>query len=122
MLSRSCLTLSDCMECSPPGCSIYWDSPGKNTGVCCHALLQRIFRTQGSNPFLHHCRQILYQLSHKEVHSTLEINSITDVGFCREINVQDVYTLYAYYINVHVYIMKTKNSQQRFQKIILLFF
>ena len=27
-----------------------WDSPGKNTGVGCHALLQGIFRTQGSNP------------------------------------------------------------------------
>ena len=27
-----------------------WDSPGKNTGVGCHALLQGIFQTQGSNP------------------------------------------------------------------------
>ena len=35
------------------------DSPGKNTGVGCHALLQRIFLTQGSNPGLPHCRQIL---------------------------------------------------------------
>ena len=26
-----------------------WDSPGKNTGVGCHALLQEIFLTQGSN-------------------------------------------------------------------------
>ena len=31
-----------------------WDSPGKNTGVDCHALLQGIFPTQGSNlHFLH---------------------------------------------------------------------
>ena len=41
------------------------DSPGKNTGVGCHALLQGIFPTQGSNVrllcFLH-CRQILYRL------------------------------------------------------------
>ena len=29
-----------------------WDSPGKNTGVGCHALLQRIFPTQGLNPSL----------------------------------------------------------------------
>ena len=29
-----------------------WDSPGKNTGVGCHALLQGIFPTQGSNPGL----------------------------------------------------------------------
>ena len=27
-----------------------WDSPGKNIGVGCHALLQGIFPTQGSNP------------------------------------------------------------------------
>ena len=26
-----------------------WNSPGKNTGVCCHSLLQGIFLTQGSN-------------------------------------------------------------------------
>ena len=29
-----------------------WDSPGKNTGVGCHPLLQGIFPTQGSNPRL----------------------------------------------------------------------
>ena len=28
-----------------------WDSPGKNTGVGCHALLQGIFLTQGSNQY-----------------------------------------------------------------------
>ena len=36
------------------------DSPGKNTGVGCHALLQGIFPTQGSNLGLPHCRWILY--------------------------------------------------------------
>ena len=36
-----------------------WDSPGKNTGVGCHFLLQGIFLTQGSNPGLLHCRQML---------------------------------------------------------------
>ena len=41
------------------------DSPGKNTGVDCHALLQGIFPTQGSNPGLPHRRQILYNLSHQ---------------------------------------------------------
>ena len=40
-----------------------WNSPGKNPGVRCHAVLQRIFPTQGSNPGLLHCRQILYHLS-----------------------------------------------------------
>ena len=42
-----------------------WNSPGQNTGVSSLSLLQGIFPTQGSNPGLLHCRQILYQLSHK---------------------------------------------------------
>ena len=42
-----------------------WASPGKNTGVGCHDLLQGIFLTQGSNPGLPHCRQFLYHLSHQ---------------------------------------------------------
>ena len=37
-----------------------WDSPGKSTGVGCHARLQGIFLTQRSNPGLPHCRWILY--------------------------------------------------------------
>ena len=52
------------MDCSPPGSSVHGDSPGKNTGMGCHALLQGIFPTQGVNPGLPHCRQILYHLSH----------------------------------------------------------
>ena len=32
--------------------SMGWDSPGKNAGVGCHALLQGIFLTQGSNPYV----------------------------------------------------------------------
>ena len=43
-----------------------WDSSGKNTGGGCHFLLQGMFLTQGSNPCLLHCRQILYHLSHQE--------------------------------------------------------
>ena len=35
-----------------------WDSPGKNTGVGCHALIQGIFPAQGSNSGLPRCRQI----------------------------------------------------------------
>ena len=50
-VAQSFLTLCDPMDCSPPG-SCPWDSPGKNTGVGCHALLQGIFPTQGSNPHL----------------------------------------------------------------------
>ena len=39
------------MDYSIPGRLLcLWDSPGKNTGVGCHFLLQGIFPTQGSNP------------------------------------------------------------------------
>ena len=50
--------MSDCLcnpvDHGPPGSSVHGDSPGKNTGVGCHALLQGIFPTQGSNPGLPH--------------------------------------------------------------------
>ena len=49
---QSSLTLCDPMNCSPPGLLCSWDSPGKNTGVGCHFLLQVIFPTQGSNSSL----------------------------------------------------------------------
>ena len=62
---QSCPTLCDPMDCSLPGFSVHGDSPGKNTGVGCHALLQGIFPTQGSNPGLLHSRRILYRLSHQ---------------------------------------------------------
>ena len=39
LIVQSCLTLCDPMDCSPPGSSVHGDSPGKNTGVDCHALL-----------------------------------------------------------------------------------
>ena len=45
-------TLYNPMDCGPPGSSVHGDSAGKNSGVGCHALLQGIFPTQGSNPGL----------------------------------------------------------------------
>ena len=42
-----------------------WDSPGNNTDVGSHSVLQGIFPTRGSNPGLPYCRQILYHLSHQ---------------------------------------------------------
>ena len=49
---QSYTALCDPMDRSPPGSSVHGDSLGKNTGVGCHALLQRILPTQGSNPYL----------------------------------------------------------------------
>ena len=65
LVTQSCLTLCDPVDCSPTCSSVHRDSLGKNTGVGCHALLQEIFPTQGLNLGLPHCRQILYCLSHQ---------------------------------------------------------
>ena len=43
LVAQSRPTLHDPMDCSPPGSSLHGDSPAKNTGVGCHALLQSIF-------------------------------------------------------------------------------
>ena len=43
-----------------------WNAPDQNTGVVSLYLLQWIFPTQGLNPGLPHCSQILNQQSHRE--------------------------------------------------------
>ena len=48
LVAQSCLTLCDPVDCSLAGSSVHEDSPGKNTGMGCHALLQGIFPTQVS--------------------------------------------------------------------------
>ena len=53
------------MDSSRPGSSVHGDSSGKNTGVGGHALLNRIFPTQGQNPGFSHCRWVLHCLSHQ---------------------------------------------------------
>ena len=46
------LTLCHSMDCSLPSSFVHGNSPGKTTGVGCHALLQGIFPIQGLNPCL----------------------------------------------------------------------
>ena len=60
VLSHS--VMSDSLQ--PSWTVAHGDSTGKNTGMGCHPLLLGIFPTQGSNPGLPHCRQILYLLRH----------------------------------------------------------
>ena len=56
LVAQSCPTLCDPLNYRPPGSFVHGDSPGKNTGAGCHALLQGIFPTQGSNSGLPYCR------------------------------------------------------------------
>ena len=68
VLKLGCAVLSDSLwphEPQPTRLLCPWKSPGKNTGVGCHALLRRIFPTQGLKPGLLHCRWILYHLRHQ---------------------------------------------------------
>ena len=65
LVAQLCPTLGGPMDCSLPGSSVHGDSPGKNTGLDCHALLQGIFPTQGSNPGLPQCKWILHHLSYQ---------------------------------------------------------
>ena len=62
LVTQSCWMLCNCI---PPSLFCPWNSPVKNTRVGSHSLLQRVFPTQGSNPRLLLCRQILYRLSHQ---------------------------------------------------------
>ena len=54
----------DPMDSKPTSLLSPRDFPDKSTGVGCHFLLQGIFPTQGSNPGLPHCGQILSPLTH----------------------------------------------------------
>ena len=57
--TQSCPTFCDSHGLYSP-----WNFPGQNTGVGSRSLLQGIFLTQGSNPGLPRCKQILYQMTH----------------------------------------------------------
>ena len=61
--NESCSVVSDSLW--PYGLYSPRNFPGQNTRVGSPSLFQDIFPTRGSNPSLPHCRQILYQLSHK---------------------------------------------------------
>ena len=81
-LLQLCLTLCDLMDCNPRGSSVHgMDSPGKNTGESCHALLLWIFLTQGLNLHLLHCKWIIYHWATGEEHHVLYNKSLSIIHF-----------------------------------------
>ena len=50
LVAQSCPTLCNPMDYSPPGSSVHGDSPGKNTGMGCHFLLQGNLPNPGIKP------------------------------------------------------------------------
>ena len=73
--SEHCSVMSDSLQ--PHRLYSPCNSPGQNTGVGSLSLLQGIVPTQGLNPGLPHCRQILYQLSHKGSPRILELGRLS---------------------------------------------
>ena len=63
-MGNTCKSMADSFQCMTKPSTIK-EKKKKNIGVGCHALLQGIFPTQGSNPGLPHCRWILYQLRYQ---------------------------------------------------------
>ena len=65
LVTYSCPTLCDCMDCSPPWFPVHEILQARILESGSYSLLQGIFLTHGSNPGLLHCRQILYHLNHQ---------------------------------------------------------
>ena len=74
-IAQSCLILCDPMDCSLPVSSVHDILQARILEWVAISFLQGIFSTQGSNPGLLHCMQILYCLSHQKAPFSL----ITDV-------------------------------------------
>ena len=88
LVAQLCPTLCNPVDCSPRGSSVYGDSPGKNTGVGCHTLLQGIFPTLALNPGLLHCRQMLYHPSHQGSPYTWDGERVIDKDSSRWISTE----------------------------------
>ena len=92
------MSLCNPVDCSPPGSCVHGDSPGMNAGVGSHSFLQGIFLTQGSNPGLLHCRQILYCLSHQGSPANIYVYIYTHITYAY------ICVCIYIYIHVHIYI------------------
>ena len=73
-ITQPCPPLCDPTDCSPPGSSLHGILQARTLEWVAMPSLQRIFQTQGSDPGLLHCRQILYHLSHREAKSWAKRN------------------------------------------------
>ena len=85
LVTQPCPTLCNPMDSSPPDSSVHGDSPGKNTGVSYHALLQGIFPTQGWNPGLPNCTRSFYCLSHLGISKSKEFEYDETLKLCCKI-------------------------------------
>ena len=85
MCMLSCSVVLDSLqphELQPARLLCPWNSPGKNTGVGCHFLLQGIFPTQGLNPHLLHWQADSLPLSQQASLSLLSLGHPNLCYFC----------------------------------------
>ena len=106
--SESHSVMSDSLR--PHGLYSPWNFPGQNTAVGSLSLLQGIFPTQGSNPGFLHCRQILYQLSHKGNYNCWNHIWLNIIGTCswKYFNTESINQFswrWINSINSHVYLL-----------------
>ena len=93
LVTQSCPTLCNPMDCSPPGSTVHGDSPGTNIRVGCYALLQGIFPTEVLKPGLLHCRQIFLpsELPGKPINM---FNILKNLTFQYSIHIEILYRKY----------------------------
>ena len=121
-------TLCDTMDCSLPGSFVHEDSPGKNTGLSCHAFLQGIFPIQGLNPGLLHCSGFFTVWATREaaaeVVMSLQLHILITQEILKNINVWDFYWMvglrfnYPYLKVFQVAIIYSQNKEPSYVHII----
>ena len=74
-VARSCLTLGDCVDCSPPDCSVHGILQVRTLEWVAIPSSRASSQTQESKLGLPHCRRILYQLSHQGSPKSLSLLS-----------------------------------------------
>ena len=106
LVAQSCPTLCNPLDCNPPVSSFHEDSPSKNTRVGCHALLQEIFPTQGSNLMLYICVYI-YIYTYIYVYIYVYIHIYIYIYICVYICICICIYMYIYIdIYKYIYILK----------------
>ena len=101
------------MDCSLPGSCCSWNSPGKNTRVGCHLLLQQKFLIQGSNPCLRwllHCRHILQPLSHQGSPRVVHLHNNYQTSFYFKI----ICTFFWKYFHYWQYLLDTTSKNHSY--------
>ena len=107
--NESCSAVSNSLW--PHGLYSPWSSPGQDTGVGSHSLLQGIVPTQGSNPDFLPCRWILYQLSHQGSPNGFTLSKFL-VNFRQ--NMSQIYILNPF-LNMMVLLIWMRDCKQPFQ-------